>query len=198
MKTIDLFLSEQKKYDTIIEHNVKLEMLKDTFCFNCNGNNPNKHNILNNKISLFTFENEMVEHMLDISKISMQNTKHNIADEFLSYISQCKYKTTNYRIHIKNYVDIKKYIDTECNEKIRNDMCLLKKEACIIRSNNNEKNITCSRLLSKLMELCKERFTDVGDTICSIPFIKNDTINYFYTITAGTISRTYLIKVILV
>jgi len=198
MKNIDLFLSKQIKHDTIIRHNVKLEMFKETFCFNSNGSNPIEQNILNNKISLFTFEHEMVEHMLDVSKICMQTTQHNIADDFLSYMSQCKYKTTNYKNHIKNYADIKKYIDAECNQKIRNDMRILKKEACVIRSNNNEKNITCSRLLSKLMEQCRERFTHVGDTICSIPFIKNDTINYFYTITAGTISRTYLIKLILV
>jgi hypothetical protein len=191
MKNSELFLSEIIKYDKTIQHNVKLSIFKETFCFNCNGSKLNQQNIANNKISLFTFDNEMSKHALDV-------THHNIANDFLSYASQCKYKTTNFTNHIKNYVDIKKYIDTECNEKLIHDMRILKREASVVNSNNNEKNLTCSRLLLKLMEQCQERFTDMDNTICSIPFLQNDTINYFYTIRAGTISRTYLIKLILV
>jgi hypothetical protein len=195
MKTIDLFLSDKVKYDVIIEHKVNLSIIKETFCFDCNCSKANQQNVLNNKISLFTFENEMIEQ--NLANIHL-NTQHNIANDFLSYVSQCKYKTKNYKAHIKNHAQIKKYIDTKYNEKIKDDMRILKKEASVIRSDNNVKNVTCCRLLLKLMEQCRERFTDVDDTVRSIPLIKNDTINYFYTITAGTISRTYLIKLLLV
>lgn len=198
MKTIDLFLSDKLNHDVIVEHKVKLSVFKETFCFDCNCSKANQQNVLNNKISLFTFESEMVEHMLKVSHIHLKNTQQNIANEFLSHVSLCKYKTKNYMTHIKNHADIKKYIDAKCNEKIKNDMQILQNEASVIRSDNNVKNITCCRLLLKLMEQCRDRFTDVDDTVTSIPLIKNDTINYFYTITAGTISRTYLIKLVLV
>ena len=198
MKPIDLFLSEQRKYDKIVTNNVKLSMFQETFCFNSNGSKPNKQNIVNNKVSLFTFDDEMVGYMFDVSKLFIQNTQQTIANDFLSYMALCKYNTTNYVSYIKNHIDIKKYIDTKCNERIRNDMRMLKKEACVVRSNNNEKNTTCSNLLFALTEQCQSRFTDTCCNISSIPLIKNDTINYFYTITAGTLSRTYLIKLILV
>ena len=191
MKNIEFFLSEPIKHDITIQHKVKLSMFKETFCFNCNGSKLNQQNVKNNKISLFTFDREMTKHMLDV-------THHNIANDFLSFASQCKYKTPNYASHIKNHADIKKYIESKCNEKNIHDMRLLKKEACVVRSNNSEKNVTCSILLLQLMEQCRERFTNVNSKISSIPFIKNDTVNYFYTVTAGTISRTYLIKLILI
>jgi hypothetical protein len=197
MKNIDIFLSEQKPHDVIIEHKVKLSAFRETFCFHCNGAKPSIPNIKNNKFSLYTIEKKLMGQMLDVSKMFIKNTDYNIAHSFLSYMSQCKYNDTNYKKHIENHEDIKNYITSKCNEKMKSDMRYFKNDASVIKSDNNETNQTCAELISKLLDQCCERFTNTT-RICSVPLIKNDTINYFYTINADTISQTYLIKLILV
>jgi len=197
MKNIEIFLSEKKPHDVIIEHEVKLSAFRETFCFNCNGAKPSIHNITNNKFSLYTIEKKMIVQDLDVSQMFIQNTNHNISHNFLSYMSKCKYNDTNYKKYIENHEDINNYITTKCNEKMKFDLRQFNSDASVIKSDNNVSNQTCAELLSKIMEQCCERITNTN-RVCSVPFIKNDTINYFYTINADTISQTYLIKLILV
>ena len=193
MTKIELYLSHIKNSDIIINHNIKCSMLNEMFCFNLNNHKPTSKNIENNKIKFFTFSDVLDNSAsLDVSNFIINETKQNIATEFLMYVSNLKFGNNNFKTNIPNWEDIKTFIDVSCSEKYDDDVTEFKKTAGII-SCDEKTNESGRKILGELFKLCPWRF-NVNNKLSSFPFKKGDKIIYDYTIIAGPIKRIYTIQ----
>jgi len=194
MAIIELQLSPIQNSYIVITRDIKCSTLNDLFCLNLNNHRPTIKNIDNNKIKLFTFSNILDKFpSLDVSNLKINNTKNNIATEFLEHVSMEQFGNNRFKQNILNWEDVVTYIDVSCSEKADDDITKLKETASITSTCNDKTNVTCRKITEKLIELCPSRFK-VNNKITSLPFKRGDKIKYNYTIIYGQIKRIYTIQ----
>ena len=197
-------------HDATIRHKLKTSFLKETFGFNLHNETPKTSNIVNNKIELFTFKDNWHNRdgLLDVSTFKISGTSDTISTDFLKHIAIQKKNKKNIvgsvdDIFLSSYDNdkIRGFIDFKCHEKWKMDLHAFKSDSRIRHSNNTTNNIACGKLLNVLLNKCPERFKELRhNKVYTLPFIPNDVILFFYTLTImeTNITKTYKIEIVLV
>lgn len=185
--------------DVIIDHQIPIEWINETFCWNAHNHRPSSKNITMGKIRLYTFPEMLRKLTFDVSKIKFDGAK-TIVTDFLEYYSNIKHGTKQYKRTLDTELidQISTYISVSCSEESQKAYEITKQYATIAPSNNLSSNHTCHMLLDRLFKEQSYRFA-MNNKIEPLTFKKNDKISYYYTLIAKpNIKRVYEIRVKLI
>jgi hypothetical protein len=190
-------LDAKIKYDVELNAEWDINILKDTFNVNFNGNRPSIKNQNDKLYFYYTFVDEFVNYVeLDYDVLKNDVNNLNIYDDFLNHISKQIVKNkTAYDKFIIDQFNIIEFVKHKLNSEslLSSDIFLSIHKRY---DNTLDGNVLCSTLLDKMLTYVPERFSRMRlNNVVSLPFKENDFFFKMITLEYIGIKRVYLIKI---